>query len=59
MNTELLFLTKYGLHNYVTYSRSSNESVFYINGTENKKMVSHARNIISEMFGGTPTIMVK
>ncbi|MEO9899668.1 hypothetical protein [Nisaea sp.] len=58
MNYESIFLTNYGLQNYVSFSRSSGANVFSIKGTENSKMIAHAQTIISEMYGGTPTIVV-
>jgi len=58
MNYESNFLTNYGLQNYVSFSRSSGANVFSIRGTENPKMIGHARTIISEMYGGTSTIVV-
>jgi len=58
MNFETNFLTNYGLQNYVSFSRSSGRNVFLIKGTENPKMIGHARSIISEMYAGTSTIVV-
>tara|TARA_S200002703_G_C3678720_1_gene208468 strand:- start:150 stop:383 length:234 start_codon:yes stop_codon:yes gene_type:complete len=58
MNFESNFLTNYGLQNYVSFSRSNGANVFSIKGTENPKMIGHARIIISEMYRGTSTIIV-
>jgi sulfur transfer protein SufE len=58
MNFETIFLTNYGLQNYVSFSRSNGVNVFSIKGSESPKMVKHARGLISEMYGGSSTIVV-
>jgi len=56
MNTDSLFLTKYGLQHYVAFSKSSGADVFSIKRTESRKMIDHARNIVSEMYGAPSTV---
>ena len=58
MNFETNFLTNYGLQHYVSFSRSGGEKIFSIDGSENPKMIDHARHLISEMCGDAPKIVV-
>lgn len=58
MNYETNFLTNYGLHNYVSFSRTDGEKVFSIDGSENRKMIEHACYLISEICGDAPRIVI-
>ena len=58
MTFETNFLTNYGLHHFVAFSKSSGTNVFSIKKTESLKMINHARHIITENFGEASTIVV-
>jgi hypothetical protein len=52
------FLTKYGLHHFVAFSNSNGDSVFSIAGSQDPKMIDHARYVIEENFPGNPVIVL-
>jgi len=52
------FLTKYGLHHFVAFSNSNGDSVFSIAGSQDPKMIDHARYVIEENFPGNPIIVL-
>lgn len=52
------FLTKYGLHHFVAFSNTSGDNVFSIAGSQDPKMIDHARYVIEENFPGTSTIVL-
>jgi hypothetical protein len=58
MSNEQNFLITYGLHNFVTHALTKGKHVFSIGGVESHKMISHAKNLITESFGETADIQV-
>lgn len=52
------FLITYGLHNFVRHSRTNSGHVFFIEGMESQKMISHAKNLITGCFGEAADIQV-
>ena len=58
MSLESQFLVKYGLHGFVTVSKSKRRSVFSINGAEGPKMINHATHLISEMYDGRSVVQI-
>ena len=58
MSNAQRFLITYGLHHFVTHSQTSANHAFFIRGAENEKMVRHARNLITEMFGEPADIQI-
>lgn len=59
MTIESNFLIKFGLHHFVSYSRNKGESRFFVDGTESKTMIAHAKNIIEEMYGAPSVVCVR
>ena len=53
MINENRFLVTYGLHGFVRHEANGGRSVFNISGSENRKMVSHAKSLIAGHFGET------
>jgi len=51
MILEQNFLVRYGLHNFVTLAPTGKKT-FVIKGMENQNMVSHAKRLIEDTFGG-------
>ena len=58
MNIERQFLIKYGLHNFVSWHRTSMSHVFHIKSMEGQNMIRHAKNLITESFGEAAEIHV-
>ena len=58
MNIEQHFLIKYGLHNFVSWHRTSRQKVFRIKSMEGQDMIKDAKYLIKENFGETAEIRV-
>jgi hypothetical protein len=44
------FLVTYGLHNFVSHTKTNNRHVFFIMGSESRKMICHAERLIAGCF---------
>ena len=58
MTNEHNFLITYGLHNFVTYTKDGEKSVFAIRGLEGQKMIRHAKSLIAGSYGKAADIQV-
>ena len=58
MTNERKFLITYGLHNYVFHTNTNGKQTFTIRSMENQKMISHAKSLISGMYGMSTQIQV-
>ncbi|RED52241.1 hypothetical protein [Aestuariispira insulae] len=58
MTLETVLLTRYGLHHYVTFSKSNGRNIFSIDGLMSHKMIQHARDIIREMYQSKALVQV-
>ncbi len=58
MSSEAQFLVRYGLQNFVNFSKSGNQCHFAIDGTEDRMMIDHAASIITEMYGAESDIRI-
>jgi len=58
MKNEDKFLITYGLQNFVTVTANNEKSIFAIEERQSRKMVSHAKMLISETYGPSADILV-
>lgn len=58
MTNEHNFLITYGLHNFVTFTKDGEKSVFTIRGLEGRKLTRHAKSLIAASFGKAAEIQV-
>lgn len=52
------FLITYGLHSYVTHAQIGGRSVFTIGAPAGRKMIRHAKTLLSDTFGSGAAIRV-